>query len=148
MICLNSKHNLLCGIRAAINSEIVLLQIKALRLKKKVSCVVYLWCRRKWSVIRVVHFIPCLATMLILYVLKLLQPCSKIDSLVRIVDVIVFRATVLAVMNILRERNSWRCSAYLASATEWVCWDSFEPCPKYLKRRTLLHTWKQTQQAL
>lgn len=35
MICLNSKHNLLCGIRAAINSEIVLLQIKALRLKKK-----------------------------------------------------------------------------------------------------------------
>lgn len=35
MICLNSKHNLLYGIRAAINCEIVLLQIKALRLKKK-----------------------------------------------------------------------------------------------------------------
>ena len=111
-------------------------------IKHRLRCL-YLWCRRRGSGICVLDIIPCLDTMLTLYILKLLQPCSKIDSLVRTGDINVFCIIVLVMIHILREWNSWRCSAYLVStATEWVRWDSFESCPKYLKRRTLLHTWE------
>ena len=115
-------------------------------IKHRLRCL-YLWCRRRGSGICVLDIIPCLDTMLTLYILKLLQPCSKVDSLVRTVDIIVFCITVLVMMHhILRERNSWKCSAYLVStATEWVRWDSFQPRLKYPKRPTLLNTKEKTK---